>query len=452
MPLASLARHTVGSLYALGLFVTPLRFTAPRSPLSAQFYYAGRRLPEGVCCSGVLSVHLPRAFVPMGLPGAVLIVDDDDVPAPAPSAAQPPAPSGAAAATEEEVVVLLSDDEDAATRGSAAAGVPSGHADSAAGGGNGAAPAAKRRRCSSSVVDGLGVNGGDGGGGGGSGGESGGGGGGGNEESGDKGSVGQEPTDAGASVDIDGGSGWNGGVVARAPEDDAEVVDLVDDGNDEEEEPPQQPPAPTAPAVPPPPVAAAAPARSPLFATPVATRRLLRELAALTAAGPAEGIRVTPIDDNLYIWRLAMTFADAAQPRKLDADFAAAAIDPIVTFEVRFPGDYPIVPPFVRVLSPIFLYPSTFVDSSGALCMEVLTTQGWAPAVGMTGLAVCVKATLLSVDARLDVARSRGGGSYGGGVREAMSAFRGMVASHGWRVPDAQAVVGDDSAMFPGRR
>lgn len=378
----------------------------------------------------------------MGQPEAVLVVDDDDLPVSMRSAAQPPAPAGTAAAADEEVVVLLSDDSDAAPEGSASAAVPSGHADSATGSGDEAAPPAKRRRRFGSVVGGLGGDGGDGGDGGG---------GSGNETDGNKACGGQGPIDAGTSVRVDGASGGSGAPQVAPADDAEEVVDLVNDEDDEEEAPPQQPPPPPPPAVPSPSAAAATPSRSPLFATPIATRRLLRELAALSATGPTEGIRVTPIDDNLYIWRLAMTFADEAQPRKLDADFAAAAIDPVVTFEVRFPGDYPIVPPFVRVLSPIFLYPSTFVDPSGALCIEVLS-QGWAPAVGMTGLAMCVKATLLSVDARLDVARSRGGGGYGGGVREAMSAFRGMAASHGWRVPDAQAVVGDDSAMFPGGR
>jgi len=120
--------------------------------------------------------------------------------------------------------------------------------------------------------------------------------------------------------------------------------------------------------------------------------------------------------------------------------------------EVRFPGEYPVVPPIVRVLRSVFRYPSTFVDETGALCMEVLTSAGWESAVEMLGIAACVKATLLSVDARLDVRRSRSGGGYKGGVRAAMAAFRGMAASHGRRVPAAQGVVVDEAALFPDGR
>jgi len=119
---------------------------------------------------------------------------------------------------------------------------------------------------------------------------------------------------------------------------------------------------------------------------------------------------------------------------------------------VRFPGEYPVVLPIVRVLRSVFRYPSTFVDETEALCMHVLTSAGWKSAVGMLGIAVYVKALLLSVDARLEVRRSRSGGGYEGGVRAAMVAFRGMAGSRGRHVPAAQGVVADDAALFPDGR
>ena len=65
---------------------------------------------------------------------------------------------------------------------------------------------------------------------------------------------------------------------------------------------------------------------------------------------------------------------------------------------------YPYEPPFARVVSPPLQ--NGFVLSGGAICMELLTKQGWSSAYNVESLIVQIAATLVKGKARvqLDVA------------------------------------------------
>jgi len=67
-----------------------------------------------------------------------------------------------------------------------------------------------------------------------------------------------------------------------------------------------------------------------------------------------------------------------------------------VELEIWITEAFPIEPPVVRVLRPYFKSGSFYVHQHGALCMELLTKQGWSPATSLLQLGVHVKTTMMS--------------------------------------------------------
>nr|CAB3267451.1 ubiquitin-conjugating enzyme E2Q-like protein CG4502 [Phallusia mammillata] len=63
-----------------------------------------------------------------------------------------------------------------------------------------------------------------------------------------------------------------------------------------------------------------------------------------------------------------------------------------VTFRITFPTDFPFSPPFVRLVSPYI--ENGFVMNGGAICLEILTHQGWSSAYTVEALLVQVAASL----------------------------------------------------------
>merc|ERR1711966_77048 len=74
-----------------------------------------------------------------------------------------------------------------------------------------------------------------------------------------------------------------------------------------------------------------------------------------------------------------------------------------VEIEMQFPEQYPFEPPFVRVVKPRFKRQTGFV-MNGALCMELLTKDGWNPINDIESVIVSVRSLLVVGDGRLQAA------------------------------------------------
>lgn len=138
------------------------------------------------------------------------------------------------------------------------------------------------------------------------------------------------------------------------------------------------------------------------------------------------------IMSNLYQWIVELHSFDEHLP--LAKDMKKAKVKSIVC-ELRFPKDYPMSPPFVRVIRPRFL-PFTsggggHVTGGGSMCMELLTNSGWSPASSIEGVLLQVRLAMSNLEPR--PARLSGGGDYD--TREAMSGFMRAAGAHGWSVP-----------------
>lgn len=64
--------------------------------------------------------------------------------------------------------------------------------------------------------------------------------------------------------------------------------------------------------------------------------------------------------------------------------------------EMIFPPDYPLAPPFLRVLRPRFKFLTGHVTVGGSVCMQLLTNNGWSPANTIESVIVQVRACRLA--------------------------------------------------------
>ncbi|KAL1598959.1 hypothetical protein SLS60_008104 [Paraconiothyrium brasiliense] len=120
----------------------------------------------------------------------------------------------------------------------------------------------------------------------------------------------------------------------------------------------------------------------PAWATPSATRRLMQDFKAVIAIQNKTPLQELGwhIDEekmeNMYQWIVELHSFDAALP--LAQDMKKKGFTSVV-LEMRFGKEYPMSPPFVRVIRPRFLGfqqgGGGHVTAGGALCMEVCSSQ-----------------------------------------------------------------------------
>lgn len=140
---------------------------------------------------------------------------------------------------------------------------------------------------------------------------------------------------------------------------------------------------------------------------------------------------------NLFQWIVELHSFDLSHP--LGADMKRAGTQSIV-LEIRFGQNYPMDPPFVRVIRPRFLPfmngGGGHVTAGGAMCMELLTSTGWRPVFSMESVFIQIRLALCSLDprpARLEWTSCSERMDYGMG--EALAAFVRAAGVHKWRIP-----------------
>ncbi|XP_006899463.1 PREDICTED: ubiquitin-conjugating enzyme E2 Q2-like [Elephantulus edwardii] len=111
------------------------------------------------------------------------------------------------------------------------------------------------------------------------------------------------------------------------------------------------------------------------------------------------------INDSLYDWRLydwhvKLQKVDPDSPLHSDLQILKEkeGIEYIL-FNFSFKDNFPFDPPFVRVVLPVLS--GGYVLGGGALCMELLTKQGWSSAYSIESVIMQINATLVKGKARV---------------------------------------------------
>ena len=148
-------------------------------------------------------------------------------------------------------------------------------------------------------------------------------------------------------------------------------------------------------------------------------RRLASDLYKIMMADTSEaGFSLEPADeDAMDKWRIRLFDFDSDS--HLAKDLLVCGLDH-VELEMSFPDQYPFEPPFVRVVYPRFKRQTGFV-MSGALCMELLTKDGWNPVNDIESVIVSIRSIMVIGGGRIQSACEMTKEEYKKTLAEALS-------------------------------
>ena len=155
-------------------------------------------------------------------------------------------------------------------------------------------------------------------------------------------------------------------------------------------------------------------------------KRLMKEYKTIANKKPDElGFRIALVDeDKLDKWMIYIT--NPENP-KLQSQMAKLGI-PAIELEITFKENYPIAPPFIRVVYPHFKFHSGHVTVGGSFCMEMLTNQGWSATFSIENVITQIKSALVDGNGEIDEVKYKQRYS----MDEAQDAFKRVLATHKW--------------------
>ncbi|XP_040585731.1 ubiquitin-conjugating enzyme E2 Q2 isoform X2 [Mesocricetus auratus] len=114
------------------------------------------------------------------------------------------------------------------------------------------------------------------------------------------------------------------------------------------------------------------------------------------------------INDSLYDWHVKLHKVDSDSPLHSDLQILKEkeGIEYIL-LNFSFKDNFPFDPPFVRVVLPVLS--GGYVLGGGALCMELLTKQGWSSAYSIESVIMQINATLVKGKARVQFGANKAG-------------------------------------------
>ena len=181
--------------------------------------------------------------------------------------------------------------------------------------------------------------------------------------------------------------------------------------------------------------------QAPKYATSQATKLLQQHLQATLKVQKREKLHELGwyVDPNLittvYQWIVELHSFDPDLP--LAKDLKSHNLKSVV-LEIRFPSQFPMDPPFVRVVRPRFLEFANggggHVTAGGAMCMELLTNSGWSPVASIESVLLQVRMAITNTDPRPGRLAKGAYGDYS--VGEAIHAYKRACIAHGWKVPN----------------
>ncbi|XP_068070871.1 ubiquitin-conjugating enzyme E2 Q1 isoform X2 [Danio rerio] len=166
-----------------------------------------------------------------------------------------------------------------------------------------------------------------------------------------------------------------------------------------------------------------------------ASDRLMKELREIyRSQSYKNGIySVELLNDSLYDWHIKLRTVDpdSALHSDLQVLKEKEGMDYIL-LNFSYKDNFPFDPPFVRVVSPVLS--GGYVLGGGALCMELLTKQGWSSAYSIESVIMQINATLVKGKARVQFGANKN--QYN--LARAQQSYKSLVQIHeknGWYTP-----------------
>uniref|UniRef100_A0A2K6MKR1 Ubiquitin-conjugating enzyme E2 Q2 n=1 Tax=Rhinopithecus bieti TaxID=61621 RepID=A0A2K6MKR1_RHIBE len=138
------------------------------------------------------------------------------------------------------------------------------------------------------------------------------------------------------------------------------------------------------------------------------------------------------INDSLYDWHVKLQKVDPDSPLHSDLQILKKEGIEYILLNFSFKDNFPFDPPFVRVVLPVLS--GGYVLGGGALCMELLTKQGWSSAYSIESVIMQINATLVKGKARVQFGANKN--QYN--LARAQQSYNSIVQIHeknGWYTP-----------------
>ncbi|XP_062357754.1 ubiquitin-conjugating enzyme E2 Q2 isoform X2 [Cinclus cinclus] len=139
------------------------------------------------------------------------------------------------------------------------------------------------------------------------------------------------------------------------------------------------------------------------------------------------------VNDSLYEWHVKLLKVDPDSPLHNDLQVLKEKEGvEYILLNFSFKDNFPFDPPFVRVVSPVLT--GGYVLGGGALCMELLTKQGWSSAYSIESVIMQINATLVKGKARVQFGANKN--QYN--LARAQQSYKSLVQIHeknGWYTP-----------------
>jgi len=168
-----------------------------------------------------------------------------------------------------------------------------------------------------------------------------------------------------------------------------------------------------------------------------ATDRLMKELREVYKSDSFKrGVfTVELVDDSLYEWYVKLSIVDSESPLHTDLlQLKDKGGKDHIMLHISYKDNYPFAPPFVRIVYPVLS--GGYVLHGGAICMELLTKQGWSSAYSIEALIMQISATLVKGKARVNLNAKNVNGVYT--YQKAQQTFKSLSQLHekqGWYTP-----------------
>jgi ubiquitin-protein ligase len=147
----------------------------------------------------------------------------------------------------------------------------------------------------------------------------------------------------------------------------------------------------------------------------ICLKRLTAEIKQVQKADQIYGypVKITYDEANIHIWKV-----EIESPKERWGK---------MTWEIRFNNDFPVQPPFVRIVTPAFKYQTGHITVGGAFCNPILTNQKWRSSVSILALLETLLVNMEEGGAQLDTVQK---GPYN--YQEALAAYNRYKTAHGW--------------------
>jgi len=143
------------------------------------------------------------------------------------------------------------------------------------------------------------------------------------------------------------------------------------------------------------------------------------------------GFSAEPVNGNLFEWEVRLWNFDGAECKAFNEELKKFGKmhngQDFVKLEMKFPQEYPNLPPFIRVISPRFVFHTGRVTVGGSICFELLTASGWSSTLTLEAIFIQVKLEMSNGKPAIDWEKD-----YDYSESEAKEAFFRVARDHSW--------------------